>query len=103
MAADSLFARPQYGLCRAITGHSWEFVRKVLIVTADDALLRLRCGRCETERHDRVSLKTGAVNGRVYKHPKDYRLQLAADERAPKKAEQRRAALSTLRQERGTE
>ena len=78
------FSAPEHGFCRALAGHRW--TRRAGIEVSKGRLsLTLHCDSCETARHDKIDMHTGAVV-HTYVYPKDYLLHLEKGAKRPEKS-----------------
>lgn len=75
----------KYILCRALSGHAWEIVGAIAILTSDVRRITFQCARCGSLRADKWDPK-GKQLTRTYQHEKLYRTLLDEQDRAGARA-----------------
>lgn len=88
-------AHKEYGLCRTITGHSWQLPTGLRLVKGR-VTITLTCHNCPTTRTDSIAYQSGMVDARRYDYPKGYCLRLGRDVARPARAELRAAWLHLM-------
>lgn len=84
-----------YLMCRTL-GHAWGPIAADRVGRMGGDPLWLRCERCDTERHDSISIVTGALVTRQYVYEDSYRHAFDNDfaDAAPTRSDFRRMLLS---------
>jgi hypothetical protein len=84
-----------YPWCRVL-GHDWKAPRhNQLTMERGHVRMTLTCDRCSTKRTDYISLSSGEVEERTYRHPHGY-LTEGWGEYVPSRSEWRRSQLRPM-------
>lgn len=95
----------EHGWCRTL-GHDWPHPRNgrpgqaVVVIGPGVIEMSIRCRDCGTQRIDHVSIRSGELLQRKYRHPDGYLAKGWGDD-APSRQEWRRMTLSNLVQQAG--
>ena len=100
MKSQPWVEKAEFGLCRVITGHHWEFTRRRLELRGGSVIYTLPCTQCGSTRRTTASYRTGAVERRGYDYAKGYTVRLLNGAKKPATETVRHDVLHQLVRER---